>query len=135
VPRILRSRHTYQIFSDRISEGQYYEAHQQLRVVASRYVKSSDWESAIDILYSGALALLKAGQGGSGGDLGCFLVDVLGKSEKGCGAVEKGAFCARSGGRAVVLEYYVTGDLALGERMNMNADIMMCCLQGSYCLC
>ena len=60
-------------------------------MVASRYVKSSDWDSATDILYGGALALLKAGQGGSGGDLGCFLVDVLGKAEKGCGAAEKGA--------------------------------------------
>ena len=62
-------------------------------MVASRYVKSSDWDSATDILYGGALALLKAGQGGSGGDLGCFLVDVLGKAEKGCGTGEKGA-CA-----------------------------------------
>ena len=62
-----------------------------MRVVASRYVKSSDWDSAIDILYGGALALLKAGQGGSGGDLGCFLVEVLGKAEKDCGASEKGA--------------------------------------------
>ena len=60
-------------------------------MVASRYVKSSDWDSAIDILYGGALALLKAGQGGSGADLGCFLVEVLGKAEKGCGAGEKGA--------------------------------------------
>lgn len=75
----------------RISEGNYYEAHQQLRVVASRYVKSSDWDSATDILYGGALALLKAGQGGSGGDLGSFLVEVLGKAEKGCGSAEKGA--------------------------------------------
>lgn len=75
---------------EKISEGNYYEAHQQLRVVASRYVKSSDWDSATDILYGGALALLKAGQGGSGGDLGCFLVDVLGKAEKGCGTGEKG---------------------------------------------
>ncbi|CAD6591612.1 MAG: hypothetical protein ASARMPRED_005504 [Alectoria sarmentosa] len=76
---------------EKISEGNYYEAHQQLRVVASRYVKSSDWDSAIDILYGGALALLKAGQGGSGGDLGCLLVEVLGKAEKGCGTGEKGA--------------------------------------------
>lgn len=75
---------------EKISEGNYYEAHQQLRVVASRYVKSSDWDSATDILYGGALALLKAGQGGSGGDLGCFLVEVLGKAEKGCGTGEKG---------------------------------------------
>ncbi|KAL9135252.1 MAG: hypothetical protein Q9175_003553 [Cornicularia normoerica] len=75
---------------EKISEGNYYEAHQQLRVVASRYVKSSDWDSATDILYGGALALLKAGQGGSGGDLGCFFVEVLGKAEKGCGTGEKG---------------------------------------------
>lgn len=75
----------------RISEGNYYEAHQQLRVVASRYVKSSDWDSATGILYGGALALLNAGQGGSGGDLGCFFVEVLGKAEKGCGPGEKGA--------------------------------------------
>ena len=59
-------------------------------MVASRYVKSSDWDSAIDILHGGALALLKAGQGGSGGDLGCFLVEVLGKAEKACGTAEKG---------------------------------------------
>ena len=59
-------------------------------MVASRYVKSADWDSAIDILYNGALALLKAGQGGSGGDLGCFLIDVLDKSGKGCGTGEKG---------------------------------------------
>ena len=37
------------------------------------------------------MALLKAGQGGSGGDLGCFLVEVLGKAEKGCDTGEKGA--------------------------------------------
>ena len=37
------------------------------------------------------MALLKAGQGGSGGDLGCFLVEVLGKADKACGSGEKGA--------------------------------------------
>ena len=77
--------------TSRISEGNYYEAHQQIRTITARYVKASDWDSAIDVLYSGALALLKAGQGGSGGDLGCFLVEVLGKSERGCGTVEKGS--------------------------------------------
>ena len=73
----------------RISEGQYYEAHQQLRVIASRYVKSENWDAAIDLLYGGALALLKAGQGGSGGDLGIFLIEVLGKGGKGMGVGEK----------------------------------------------
>ncbi|KAL8734486.1 MAG: hypothetical protein Q9166_001385 [cf. Caloplaca sp. 2 TL-2023] len=74
---------------EKISEGQFYEAHQQLRVIASRYVKSENWDAAIDLLYGGALALLKAGQGGSGGDLGIFLVDVLGKGSKECGVGEK----------------------------------------------
>lgn len=33
------------------------------------------------MLFEGAVALLKAGQGGSGGDLGCYLLDVLAKAE------------------------------------------------------
>lgn len=66
----------------RIAEGDYYEAHQQLRVISSRYVKTQDWDTAIDILYGGALALLKASQGGSGGDLCIQLVEVLGKGNK-----------------------------------------------------
>ncbi|KAI4282452.1 MAG: hypothetical protein L6R38_002917 [Xanthoria sp. 2 TBL-2021] len=74
---------------EKISEGQFYEAHQQLRVIASRYVKSENWDAAIDLLYGGALALLKAGQGGSGGDLGIFLIDVLGKGGKEVGVGEK----------------------------------------------
>ncbi|KAA8911097.1 hypothetical protein FN846DRAFT_792471 [Sphaerosporella brunnea] len=60
----------------RIEEGQYYEAHQQLRVVSQRYIKIGDYNSAIEILSSGAQALLKAGQTGSGGDLCLLLVDV-----------------------------------------------------------
>jgi hypothetical protein len=34
----------------------------------------------VDILYSGAQSLLKAGQGGSGGDLCLLLVDVYEKA-------------------------------------------------------
>ncbi|KAL8795977.1 MAG: hypothetical protein Q9195_001552, partial [Heterodermia aff. obscurata] len=75
---------------EKIAEGAYYEAHQQLRVVASRYVKSQNWDAAIDILYEGSLSLLKAGQGGSGGDLGCYLVDVFEKAEKSVDAENKG---------------------------------------------
>lgn len=60
----------------RIAEGQFYEAQQQTRVVAARYIKASNWNAAVDILYSVAQSLLKAGQGGSGGDLSVFLVDV-----------------------------------------------------------
>jgi hypothetical protein len=60
----------------RIAEGQFYEAQQQTRVVAARYVKQENWEAAVDILFNVAQSLLKAGQGGSGGDLGIFLIDV-----------------------------------------------------------
>ena len=60
----------------RISEGQYYEAQQQTRVIAARHIKAANWPAAIDILYNVAQSLLKAGQGGSGGDLCIFLVDV-----------------------------------------------------------
>ncbi|PUU73796.1 hypothetical protein B9Z19DRAFT_1111028 [Tuber borchii] len=60
----------------KIQEGAYYEAHQQLRVVSQRYIKAHNYDAAIDILCSGAEALLKAGQGGSGCDLCLMLVEV-----------------------------------------------------------
>ncbi|ETN40502.1 uncharacterized protein HMPREF1541_04779 [Cyphellophora europaea CBS 101466] len=70
---------------ERIAEGNYYEAHQQLRVITSRYLKSTDYKSAADVLYNGALLLLKAGQGGSGGDLSMMLLnDVYTKGEYEC---------------------------------------------------
>lgn len=65
----------------RIEEGHYYEAHQQLRTIANRYVKSKDWSSAVELLTPGALALLKAGQGGSGADLCVYLMEVYDKAE------------------------------------------------------
>ena len=66
---------------ERISEGQYYEAQQQTRVVAARYVKSENWPAAINILFSVSQSLLKAGQGGSGGDLAVLLIDAYNKAE------------------------------------------------------
>ncbi|KAF2965268.1 hypothetical protein GQX73_g8307 [Xylaria multiplex] len=66
---------------ERISEGQFYEAQQQTRVVAARYIKASNWTAAVDILYNVALSLLKAGQGGSGGDLCVLLVDTYKQAE------------------------------------------------------
>ncbi len=65
----------------RIVEGQFYEAQQQTRVVAARYVKAENWDAAIDILYGVAQSLLKAGQGGSGGDICVLLVDVYKQAE------------------------------------------------------
>ena len=65
----------------RTEEGQFYEAQQQTRVVAARYIKARDWSAAIDILFNVAQSLLKAGQGGSGGDLGLFLIEVYKQAE------------------------------------------------------
>jgi hypothetical protein len=74
----------------RIAEGQFYEAQQQTRVVAARYIKSKTWDAAIDILFSVSQSLLKAGQGGSGGDLGIFLIDVYKQAELRPDAGNKG---------------------------------------------
>lgn len=65
----------------RTEEGQYYEAQQQCRVVAARYTKAANWPAAIDILYNVAQSLLKAGQGGSGGDLSILLVETYKQAE------------------------------------------------------
>ncbi|KAI0885289.1 DUF410-domain-containing protein [Annulohypoxylon maeteangense] len=65
----------------RIAEGQFYEAQQQTRVVAARYTKATNWDAAISILHNVAQSLLKAGQGGSGGDLCVLLVDIYKQAE------------------------------------------------------
>ncbi|KAK4622344.1 Golgi to ER traffic protein 4 [Fulvia fulva] len=65
----------------KIEEGDFYEAHQQLRTIANRYAKSQDWPAAADLLSNGALMLLKAGQGGSGSDLCTYLMEVYQKAE------------------------------------------------------
>ena len=82
--------HLPQAYSPRITEGQFYEAQQQTRVVAARYIKSKTWDAAIDILFSVSQSLLKAGQGGSGGDLGLFLIDVYRQAELRPDAANKG---------------------------------------------
>ncbi|PSS02380.1 hypothetical protein BD289DRAFT_458004 [Coniella lustricola] len=74
----------------RIGEGQFYEAQQQTRVVAARYIKAKNWDAAIDILFNVSQSLLKAGQGGSGGDLCVLLVDVYKQAELKPDATSKG---------------------------------------------
>lgn len=70
----------------RIASGAYYEAHQQLRVIAVRYIKQANYDAAADLLAGGAIELLRAGsqQGASasGGDLAIMLViEVYNKAE------------------------------------------------------
>lgn len=73
-------------FVSRIASGAYYEAHQQLRVIAVRYIKQSNYDAAAELLAGGATALMRAGsqQGAaaSGGDLAIMLVlEVYVKAE------------------------------------------------------
>lgn len=75
---------------EKIADGDYYEAQQQTRVAASRYIKTQNWPAAIDILASVAQSLLKAGQGGSGGDLCVMLVDVYKQAELQSDSATKG---------------------------------------------
>jgi hypothetical protein len=53
-----------------------YEAHQKARTFASRYVKSNQYDTAIDVLFQSARELFKTGQPGSGSDLTSFLLEV-----------------------------------------------------------
>ncbi|ODA84065.1 hypothetical protein RJ55_02583 [Drechmeria coniospora] len=75
---------------ERIADGDYYEAQQQTRVAASRHIKTQNWPAAIDILSLVAQSLLKAGQGGSGGDLCIMMVDVYKQAELKPDPVAKG---------------------------------------------
>ena len=59
-----------------INAGQAYEAHQKARTFASRYQKSGQYDTAIEVLFQSARELLKAGHQGSGTDLASFLLEV-----------------------------------------------------------
>ena len=59
-----------------IASGQPYEAHQKARTFASRYSKSGQFDTAIQVLFQSAKELLKVGQQGSGTDLTTFLLEV-----------------------------------------------------------
>ncbi|KAH7884780.1 hypothetical protein F5I97DRAFT_1892062 [Phlebopus sp. FC_14] len=59
-----------------VANGQPYEAHQKARTFASRYSKSGQYDTAIDVLFQSARELLKAGHQGSGTDLALFMIDV-----------------------------------------------------------
>ncbi len=74
--KMSRVERTLQRLEQRISEGSYYEAHQQIRTLANRQRKAKNFENATDIIYHGAQKLLEAKQNGSGCDLINYLLDV-----------------------------------------------------------
>lgn len=81
-----------------IASGHSYEAHQKARTFAARYIKSGQYDTAIEVLYESAREMLKAGQTGSGVDLTGMLLDVYEKADIGVDDVSRGegsvVFCA-----------------------------------------
>ncbi|KAK9453698.1 hypothetical protein V1511DRAFT_472327 [Dipodascopsis uninucleata] len=72
----LKLQKTITRVKERIADREFYEAHQALRAVAARYIKLEQYDQAIEIIFEGAQEFLKAGEGGSGGDLSCYLVET-----------------------------------------------------------
>ncbi|SCU91275.1 LAFA_0F02806g1_1 [Lachancea sp. 'fantastica'] len=68
-------------FQARIEAGDFYEAHQTLRTIANRYVRSKHYDDAIDLITEGAQAFLSAKQGGSATDLIFYLLEVYDTAE------------------------------------------------------
>jgi len=78
----------------RSKDGQFYEAHQQLRVIGARYQKQNQPEQAASLLVSGAELLFSAGQDGSAADLSSFVVEILTAAQRGPDHATRG-FVAR----------------------------------------
>ncbi|KAJ1725160.1 hypothetical protein LPJ53_000656 [Coemansia erecta] len=61
---------------ENLTEGNYYEGHQELRAIASRFVKQKKHDRAIEFLYLGALELCQYNQWGSVADLASFMINI-----------------------------------------------------------
>lgn len=72
---------TLQRFKQKISDGDYYEAHQTLRTIANRNVRTKSYTDAIELLYHAAQILLKSSQPATGSDLTSYLLDVYNEAQ------------------------------------------------------
>ncbi|KAJ2703751.1 hypothetical protein FB645_003772 [Coemansia sp. IMI 203386] len=61
---------------ENLTDGNYYEGHQELRAIASRFVKQKKPLRAIEFLYLGALELCQYNQYGSVADLSSFMINI-----------------------------------------------------------
>lgn len=71
-------------FQSRIESGEFYEAHQTLRTITNRYVKSQQYEEAIKLLHQGSLILSQNKEYASASDLIIYLISVYEESGKPC---------------------------------------------------
>mmetsp|Transcript_454 Transcript_454/g.520 ORF Transcript_454/g.520 Transcript_454/m.520 type:complete len:326 (+) Transcript_454:212-1189(+) len=71
-------------FKSKIESGAYYEAHQTLRTITNRYVKSNQYSDAIDLLYQGSSILSSNKEYASASDLISYLINVYEESGIKC---------------------------------------------------
>ncbi|CAH6722645.1 golgi to ER traffic protein 4 [[Candida] jaroonii] len=68
-------------FQAKINNGEFYEAHQTLRTITNRYVKSKNFPEAVNLLYQGSVILSENKEYSSSSDLILYLIEVLGESD------------------------------------------------------
>ena len=83
-----------------------YEAHQKARTFASRYVKSNQFDTAIDVLFQSARELFKNGQTGSGVDLTGFMLDVYETKAEAVSDESRGQSCPWIRSGTVILSIF-----------------------------
>lgn len=71
-------------FQQKIDNKDFYEAHQTLRTITNRYVKTSQYPEAIDLLYQGLSILATNKEYGSASDLILYLIQVYGEAKIKC---------------------------------------------------
>lgn len=76
-------------FQAKIDSGEFYEAHQTLRTITNRYVKSKQYNESIDLLYQGAAILSKNKEYGSSSDLITYLIQVYEEAGIECNSDNK----------------------------------------------
>lgn len=83
-------QHTDYSLLCRISNGQFYEAHQAVRTIVARYVRTKNYSEALEILTTSAESLLKASQSASGCDLLLYIVEVYEISQTAIDSTSRG---------------------------------------------
>ncbi|PRT56712.1 Golgi to ER traffic protein 4 [Wickerhamiella sorbophila] len=76
--------------NERVILGQYYEAHQAVRTVVSRYLRQKAYGSAIGLLYNSCILLVRKGQTGSIADLLSMMIEVYKAADVAVDSVSKG---------------------------------------------
>lgn len=71
-------------FQQKIDNKDFYEAHQTLRTIANRYVKTSHYPEAIDLLFQGLSILATNKEYGSASDLILYLIQIYGEANIKC---------------------------------------------------